>query len=347
MRLMNAALKGILPCLVLLTAGTSAPAQEKTATQEKPAAAPAEKKAPLSPADQLKARAGDKVEIRFDQPYAGNDNRFQCLDLYLPKTRASDKPLPVTVFIHGGGWSGGDRKGFGGYAIAQAATGKYVGVSVGYRLSGEVKWPAQIHDCKAAIRWLRGHAKELNIDPDKISVQGASAGGHLVALLGLTAGNKALEGDVGEFTSLPSNVTCVVDFCGPTDFSRPLMQGDAAKRDDPAVAGLVGGPLKDTQDAVKESSPITYVSKNAAPILIVHGTNDTRVNYEQSVLLDEALKKAGASSILLQMTGAGHNVPSSPALNQRIDQFLDIHLRGASGEVSAEPIASEPPPAKS
>jgi acetyl esterase/lipase len=332
---------------VVLVVAFDAVAQEKpSAVQDKPAAAP-EKKAPLPVTDQLRQRYSNKLDIRFDVPYAGNSNRFQQLDLYLPKMRASDKPLPVMVYIHGGGWSGGDRKGFGSLAAARAESGKYVGVSVGYRLSGEAKWPAQIHDCKAAIRWLRGNAKELNIDPDKIGVGGSSAGGHLSALLGLTGGNKELEGDVGEFTSLGSQVACVVDFCGPTDMTSPLMQGEAAKKDDPAVAGLIGGSLKDKHDAAVASSPMTYVSKNAAPFLIVHGSNDTRVNYEQSVNLDAALKKAGASSILVQMTGAGHGIPTPPALMERINQFLDLHLRGVPAEISSEPIGPPQPPAAS
>jgi acetyl esterase/lipase len=204
----------------------------------------------------------------------------------------------------------------------------------------------QIHDCKAAIRWLRGHAKDLNIDPDKIGVQGTSAGGHLVSLLGLTAGVKELEGDVGEFTGLGSQVTCVVDFCGPTDFTLPLMQGEAAKKDDPAVSAFIGGSPYDKHDVAVAASPITYVTKNAAPFLIVHGSNDLRVNYRQSASLDAALKQAGASSVLLQVTGAGHGIPNSSALTQRIDAFLDLHLRGVAAEISSEPIvAPQPPPA--
>src|SRR6185312_14632673 len=106
-----------------------------------------------------------------------------------------------------------------------ATSGKYVTASVGYRLSAETKWASQIHDCKAAIRWLRGHAKELNIDPDHIGVTGASAGGHLSTLLGLTGGVKELEGTIGENTDQSSRVTCVVNVCGPSDMTTPLMQG--------------------------------------------------------------------------------------------------------------------------
>lgn len=122
--------------------------------EEKPATKPATK-----PAAPPQPRAPEGVELKANLPYAGNDNPRQMVDLYLPKNRTTDKPLPVVVSIHGGGWSGVSRAG-GGMAARYVASGTYAGVSVGYRLSAEVKWPAQIHDCKAAIRWIRGHARE-------------------------------------------------------------------------------------------------------------------------------------------------------------------------------------------
>jgi len=151
-------------------------------TEEKPA---------TKPAAPPQSRVPEGVELKANLPYAGNDNPWQMVDLYLPKNRTPDKPLPVVVYLHGGGWSGGSRAG-GGMAAGYAASGNYAGVSVGYRLSAEVKWPARIHDCKAAIRWIRGHAKEYNLDPDRIGVTGTSAGGHLVSLLGLTESVKDL-----------------------------------------------------------------------------------------------------------------------------------------------------------
>ena len=283
------------------------------------------------------------LEIHLDLPYAGNDNPRQALDLYLPKKRVNDKPLPVVVYIHGGGWSGGSRKG-GGPVTPFVATGNYAGISVGYRLSSEVKWPAQIHDCKAAIRWIRGHAKEYNLDPDRIGVTGTSAGGHLVCLLGLTEGVKELEGSIGEFTSLSSRVTCVANYCGPTDMASPLMQGEAALKDDPAVAGLLGGSLAEKAVEAKACSPLTYVHAGAPPFLTAHGTKDMRVNFTNATRLHEALTKAGDSSILLAMTDAGHGF-GSPELNNRVRQFFDMHLRGIPSEISSEPIPL-PEPAK-
>src|SRR5204863_8217707 len=134
------------------------------------------------------------------------------------KKPVDDKPLPLVVFIHGGGWVGGDRKSYVAQAIKLVSEGKYAAAGIGYRLSGEVKWPAQIYDCKAAIRWLRGHAKEHNIDPEKVAVFGISAGGHLVSMLGVTGGEKEMEGQLGTFANQSTRVTCVLDFCGPSNF---------------------------------------------------------------------------------------------------------------------------------
>jgi acetyl esterase/lipase len=290
------------------------------------------------PLADLQSKFGDKVEFKLDQPYAGNQNPRQMMDVFLPKQRMSEKPLPVVVFIHGGGWIGGDRKGYAGAAANLVSTGKYVAVSVGYRMSNEAKWPAQIHDCKAAIRYVRGHAKEWNIDPERIGATGASAGGHLVTLLGVTEGVKELEGELGEFRDQKSSVTCVVNFCGPMNLADPLMQGEAAKRDDPAVAGLVGGNLKDKADAVKSASPLTYVNKNAVPIMTIHGTRDERVNYEQAEKLEAALKSAGAVHYLIPVTNAGHGIPVGPELLNRINLFWENYLQGNKCDIPLTPI---------
>ncbi|MCE9603638.1 MAG: alpha/beta hydrolase [Planctomycetia bacterium] len=318
-----------------------------TASAEAQQAAPAKPQAEATrkptPTEEIKQAFESTVDIRFDQPYAGNDNPKQQLDIFLPKKRVDDKPVPVVVFIHGGGWSGGDRKGYAQPAAFLAASGKYAAISVGYRLSGEKIWPAQIYDCKAAIRWIRAHAKELNIDPERIGATGGSAGGHLVTLLGLTAGNKDLEGDVGEHSGVSSAITCVINFCGPSDLTTPLMQGEAAKKDDPAVVGLIGGSLAEKADVAKAVSPLTYVTKQAVPIMTVHGTADARVNYTNAERLDAALKQAGTVSLLIPMQGAGHGIPTGPELSGRMQQFWDLYLRDVKSEISTAPIVVAPP----
>ena len=305
----------------------------------------AEEKPATKPAEPPQPRAAEGVELNANLPYAGNDNPRQMVVLYLPKNRTTDKPLPVVVSIHGGGWSGGSRAG-GGMAAGYAASGNYAAVSVGHRLSAEVKWPAQIHDCKTAIRWIREHAKNYNLDPDRIGVTGTSAGGHLVSLLGLTESVKDLEGSIGELTSLRSKVTCVANYCGPTDMAAPLMQGDAVMNDDPTVAGLLGGSLADKAAEAKAASSLTYVHASAPPFLTAHGTKDMRVNFTNATKLHEALTKAGNFSILLAMTDAGHGF-GSPELNKRVQQFFDMHLHGIKSEISSEPIPlPAPAPAK-
>ena len=197
-----------------------------------------------------------RVQALLDLPYADTENPRQKLDLYLPKN-AKTKPLPVVAFIHGGAWQGGDKRGGYGMVGPLVESGDFAGVSIGYRLSGEAIWPAQIHDCKAAIRWLRGNAEKYHLDPDKIGVVGSSAGGHLVALLGAGGDASALEGSLGEHDDLSSRVTCVVDYYGPTDFRAfaAVMQNANSP-----VARLFGGTGK--EEAAREASPVSYVSKD-------------------------------------------------------------------------------------
>jgi acetyl esterase/lipase len=235
-------------------------------------------------------RVAESVEAVLDLPYAGTDNRRQKLDLYLPKARKDDKPLPVVVFIHGGAWQTGDKRG--GYRMIAplVESGEYIGVSVGYRLSGEAIWPAQIHDCKAAIRWLRANAKKYNLDPNRIGVTGTSAGGHLVAILGTTGAVPELEGTLGEHVKESSRVQCVVDQFGPTDL---LAMGGSHNNPNSPESKLVGGAIQENKEAARNASPTSYVSKDDPPFLLIHGTNDRTVPFNQSELLHEALKKVG------------------------------------------------------
>lgn len=282
---------------------------------------------------------GERVEITRDIAYADNDNPRQMLDLFLPRDRRDDKPLPVIAFIHGGAWQGGDRRGGAGQLARFVASGDYAGVSIGYRLSGEAQWPAQIHDCKAAIRWIRAHAKEHNLHPDKIGVWGTSAGGHLVACLGTMGDVKELEGDLGKHVDQSSRVACVVDFFGPSDF---LTIGDQASKLDHYAANspesrLIGAPILEHKDKAKAASPLYFVTKDDAPHLIVHSDKDETVPYQQSEVLHQALRAAEVPSILIKMKGAGHGF-GGEELSRRVSQFFGKHLRGEEAEVSGEAI---------
>jgi acetyl esterase/lipase len=127
----------------------------------------------------------DSIKLIADLSYAGNQNPRQMLDLMLPAKRGAE-PLPVVVFIHGGGWRNGSRDRGRRELAPLVSTGNYAGVSIGYRLTDEAQWPSQMHDCKAAIRWIRAHAPAYGFDPARIGVFGTSAGGHLVSVLGTT-----------------------------------------------------------------------------------------------------------------------------------------------------------------
>ena len=167
--------------------------------------------------------------------------------------------------------------------------------SINYRLSQHAIFPAQIEDCKAAIRWLRANAAKYHLDADRIGVWGASAGGHLVAMLGTTGSVKELEGKGGNLDQ-SSRVQCVVDWFGPSDL--PTMGGS---HDDPGSpeSRLIGGPVQENKEKARKASPLTYVSKDSAPFLIMHGDQDNVVPPGQSELLAEALKKAGVEVTLV------------------------------------------------
>jgi acetyl esterase/lipase len=265
------------------------------------------------------------VKAMKDLEYAKPDGRPQLLDLYLPEK--ADGPLPVIVWIHGGGWQGGNKNGTP--ALSQLKRG-YAVASINYRLSGEAQFPAQIHDCKAAIRWLRAHAKEHNLDPKRIAVWGSSAGGHLVALLGTSGDVKELEGDLGNLDQ-SSRVQAVCDWFGPTDFCQMNAHrppGAKLDHDEPGSpeSRLVGGPIQENKDKVAKANPITYVSKDDPPFLIMHGDRDELVPHHQSEILTEALQKAGVDVTFKTVEGAGHGF-GGPDVMRQVEEFFDKHLK--------------------
>ena len=261
-----------------------------------------------------------------DLAYVKNGDANQRLDLIAPSLPRHVTALaPVIVWIHGGGWEQGSHH----QNPARAMAGRgYAVASIGYRLSSQAKYPAQIEDCRAAIRWLRAHAREYHLDPDRIGVWGASAGGHLAALLGTAAKEKRF--DVGENLDQSSAVRCVIDSFGPSDF---LHWGDPplpASHDTPntALARLLGGRVRDHEELARLASPVSFVDKNAAPFLIMHGENDPIVPAQQSVVLDAALRAAGVESTLVIVPGGGHGgaaFTDAKYLWQMV-AFMDWHL---------------------
>ncbi len=292
------------------------------------------------------------VKVLRDVEYAKPDDRPVRLDLYLPEDATG--PMPVIIWVHGGGWMLGSKTNCpalpwvkDGFAVA----------SVEYRLTDRAPFPAQIHDCKAAVRFLRARAKEFNLDPKRFGAWGASAGGHLVALLGTTCGNAECEGANLGNAECSSGVQCVCDWFGPTDFlSYDSKQAEVS----PMLIKLLGGKLSEKMDLAKLASPALHVKKptegKAAefpPFLIVQGDQDPLVPDQQSRLLAEKLKEAGTPHELVIVPGAGHGFMGTQAKTefQRVRDFFKKQLKVGAATPSAptgrspDPAAKAPTPA--
>lgn len=249
------------------------------------------------------------------------------LDLYRNR-RPGPAPQPVVIFLHGGGWSEGDKRDARRVGAHLLVRRGYAVVSPTYRLSGTALFPAQIRDAKSAVRWVKEHGSDFGLDPDRIAVWGLSAGGHLAALVGTSAGAAFEEPGV------PVDhyrVRAVVDYYGPTD----MLQADAHMRsglrfEEPNsfAARLFGGPIREHPERVARANPITWVTPDDPPFLLVHGDQDPIVPHHQSVLLDQALRAAGVPSTLHTVAGGGHGDPPfwTPAMRDRLQAFLDTHL---------------------
>lgn len=259
----------------------------------------------------------------------------QKLDLYLPQGAG---PFPLIVAVHGGGFIMGDKSDGTGLAGGdQILSTGYALASLNYRLSGEAKFPAQIQDVKAAVRFLRAHAREYRLDPQRFGAWGASAGGNLVALLGTSCGAVALEGaDLGS-AGESSCVQAVVDWFGPIDFLQMDQQfagsSCTANHNDAnsPESQLIGAPIQQKPDTARAANPITYVGPKSPPFLIQHGTADCNVPPKQSQLLYDALKPAiGAEKVTLTfLEGAGHGGSQfSTAANMKlVTDFFDRYLK--------------------
>ena len=290
---------------------------------------------PPASVEELRREAG---RVEFDVPYAATGNPRHRLDVYLPRHRARD-PLAVVVFFHGGGWQDGDKSSEAGRLLPFLRSGEYAAIAADYRLSWEATWPAQIHDCKAAIRWVRANAAKYGLDADRIGVWGASAGAHLALLIGLGADAPELEGRLGAHLGVSSRVAGVVSFFAPTELLAEIGQPsdiDSTSPDAPE-ARLVGGPLPDNEARARAASPTTYASPGDAPVLSVHGTADRTVPYDQAVRLDAALRKAGVPSYFVTIEAGGHG-DFGTAADDRVAAFFAKYLQGKPVAVSTETI---------
>lgn len=261
--------------------------------------------------------------------YATPAGESLLLDLRVPDGRG---PHPVILYLHSGAWITGDRTG--GPAIRQASRG-YAVASAEYRLAPKHIWPAQVEDAKAAVRWLRAHAARFNLDPNRIGVFGASAGGHIASVLGTSGGVPSLEGFALGNAQFSSRVKVVVDLFGPTDLLKieeqklpciPL-NGNAPNMP-PSL--LMGCPIQECKEKTATANPITYVTRDDPPFLIMHGMLDCLVPYKQSVILHDALQRGGVDSRLILIPNGDHGGRAFDSAENKkaVDDFLDTHLRG-------------------
>jgi acetyl esterase/lipase len=315
-----------------------APATTRPAAQppRRPLADPARPNAP-------DPRVPDSVQLVRDVVYAeipaaaadksgGASEKPIELKMDVAFLKQSDvEKMPAIIYIHGGGWSGGTRDAGLRPSVA-LALGGYFAVTIDYRLSGDAKYPAAVHDCKAAIRFFRANAEKLGIDPDHIGVWGHSAGGHLSALMGTSGNSDVLTGNVGSAPSdISSAVQCVVDFSGPID----LTAGEALVDNGP-VAIWLGGSVRTHMDLARQASPTTYVDAKDPPTMIIHGADDNIVNIRQSESFEKALKEAGVAVEFIRVEGAGHMFADPDAYRRAaawFDKYLGGHAEGAVREL--------------
>lgn len=261
------------------------------------------------------------------------------LDLYVPNNVQT--PIPLIIWIHGGGWQSGTRAlGANSPQIRQVTRG-YALASISYRLSGQAKFPAQIYDVKTAIRWLRANSSQYNLNTNKFAAWGGSAGGHLAALSGTSSAVNALEDTSTGNATQSSRVQAVLDWFGPTDFS--TMDATALPCSvichscpDSPESRLIGGTYLAQKFKTRRANPIKYVfAGNQYPaFLIMHGTADCTVPPNQSELLQTALTGTGATTQLKLLAGAGHGGAqfTSPENLALVDTFFDNNLRAPNIE---------------
>lgn len=277
-----------------------------------------------------RARWGERAEVGFPRAadlrvdsalvYARYGTREMHLDLYRPAKR-SRTPIPAVVVMRGGGWQHGDSQGFG-FIAAYLAQAGFATACIQYRTSQEARFPAAVQDAKAAVRWVRANAAYYGIDPDAIGAIGGSAGAHLAAMLATSDGAADLEGDGGN-AGVSSRIGAAVvmgpavDFVDMSPYSRPAVS---------VIEAFIGAPFRDFADARRRASPASYVTRAAAPVLLVHSDADPAVPYAQSLLLQRKYREAGASAELFTIPGAPHDPWNYtrwfPAIMDRAVAFL-------------------------
>lgn len=279
---------------------------------------------PPQPTASSLARLG---KVERDITYGMADGVALKMDIYYPLS--ANGPVPALVYVHGGGWTMGDKAlGAGILDVSELVARGYLVAAINYRLAPQYKFPVQIEDVKCAIRFLRAHAVNYEINPERIGVWGGSAGGHLVALLGTTGKSAGLEGS-GGYDDQSSRVQAVVDMFGPADLT-VFFEGNKSD-----LLQKVFGATDYKSEIVKRASPVTYVTSDDPPFLILHGEKDTLVPLSQSQILYDRLKAVGVPVTLVVVKNAGHGFqpaggPISPTrieLTRMMADFFDRYLK--------------------
>ncbi len=270
----------------------------------------------------LLPQGGLPEEVLFEADVVYGQGGGEDLRLNLARPKAEGGPRPCVLVIHGGGWAAGNKNGHNPQTWDLAKRG-YVAATVGYRLVPKALFPAQVEDVKCAVRFLRANAEKYGIDRARIGAVGFSAGAHLSMMLGAMGKEDGLEGEGGH-ADQPSQVNAVVAFFGPTDFRL-----EYPERSRGIVRNFLGGTKEEKPDAYAKASPITYVSKGDAPMLLIQGTRDALVPHEQAVVMADALTKAGVPGRVELLLGAGHGWGGAEL--QRTAEiswaWFDLHLK--------------------
>ncbi|MFK5922974.1 MAG: alpha/beta hydrolase [Verrucomicrobiota bacterium] len=268
------------------------------------------------------AMVPDGVRVIRDLEYSRPDSGALLLDLYLPEKK-SKRPLPVVIWVHGGGWKAGSKNRTPAAYLAQHG---FAVASINYRLLDVAQWPSQINDCYASVRWLRSQADRYHLDAGHIGVWGGSAGGHLVALMGTRL--------YPDKEKISSRVQAVCDWYGPSELLTmpPNTVGDGRSEADVAKsngARLLGQTVYKVPQLAKDASALDQVSAQSAPFLIMHGSEDPGVPIEQSQKLHAALEKAGVESTFHIVKGAGHGgkLFRSEAVEKMVLDFFNQQLK--------------------
>lgn len=249
-----------------------------------------------------KSAETNQLEIQRDIQYAEVAEVQLTLDLHLPRVKARE---PLIVWVHGGAWRSGTKRSL---PLGKLVEEGYPVASVDYRLSTQAKFPAQVHDIKAAIRFLRGHGEKWHLPTKKIVVAGDSAGGHLAALVGVSNRNAELEGKVGNDHNQSSAVQGIMSFYGAANLTTILKQSTPHGLEVrvPALDLLLGGQPDAVPELARLASPVFHVDHSDPPLLLLHGDQDPQMPINQSLELVGAYKKVNAPVQLEVVHGASH-----------------------------------------